>query len=205
MEVHLDCGGGITGFNYCAESGTGENCDVNYSCEAADFLTNIIGDDYMVLLIDNPGTASISYSENGSTDFNYIDTQFGVNYISNLEPCTNYNVKTSITCSNDKIRESEILNFTTDDCTDLNKEGQTEVLAGINLFPNPVSDFLTVNYDGAKVKQITIYDTVGKTIETFNTNASGSSSLNVQRYVPGVYILVSSSNGASFSQKFIVE
>jgi len=59
----------------------------------------------MILLIDDLVTASISYNKNGSTDFNSIDIQFGINYIGNLKHCASYNVKTSITCTNEKLKK----------------------------------------------------------------------------------------------------
>jgi len=135
MVINLDCGGGLTGFNYCIEDQPGIVCEADTNCEAAEFLNFFYGVNYMILRFDNPGTTTISYSEKGATDFKSTDTQVGFNLIEGLEPCTRYNVKTSIECANGKIKESEIYSFRTAGCRGNHKEGQTEELAGINLFP----------------------------------------------------------------------
>ena len=53
------------------------------------------------------------------------------------------------------------------------------------IFPNPVKDVLTINYDKA-IRQIDVYDVFGKLVKTFKTV---SNSINLSELSSGVYML----------------
>ena len=53
------------------------------------------------------------------------------------------------------------------------------------VFPNPVKDVLTINYDKA-IRQIDVYDVFGKLVKTFKTV---SNSINLSELSSGVYML----------------
>ena len=55
----------------------------------------------------------------------------------------------------------------------------------LSIFPNPVKDVLTINYDKA-ISQIDVYDVYGKLVKTFTTV---DNSINVSDLASGVYML----------------
>jgi len=205
MAVNLACGGGITGFNYCKDEATSTTCVNNSNCVPANLLNFIVGDDYVIARFDNPGTATIAYSKIGDTNFKSINTKLGMNHIPNLKPCTDYQLKTSISCENDEIKESALRYFTTDDCAGLNKEDLNADAPPIQLFPNPVSDVLNINYGAGAGERLVIYNAVGKQVANIPTNSSGETALNVQQYVPGIYMIVSAGYDKMFGKKFVVK
>ena len=56
---------------------------------------------------------------------------------------------------------------------------------GMAIFPNPVKDVLTINYDKA-ISQIDVYDVNGKLVKTFTTV---DNTINVSDLSEGVYML----------------
>lgn len=60
----------------------------------------------------------------------------------------------------------------------------------IVIYPNPVKDVLTVKGSQLdKVQYVAILDVSGKVVQTYASPFKNNSSLNVQRLVPGVYVL----------------
>ena len=55
----------------------------------------------------------------------------------------------------------------------------------LSIYPNPVKDVLTINYDKA-ISQIDVYDVNGKLVKTFTTVGS---TINVSDLSSGVYML----------------
>lgn len=201
MAINLLCGGGISGFRYCK---TSTACTTEPDCKPAELLNFIVGDDYVIARFDNPGRATIAFSQTDDTNFKSIETKIGMNYIGGFESCTDYQLKTSITCSNGQIKESALRKFTTDDCNGFNKNTLFEDSPVIQLAPNPVSDFLNITYASGDKQQLLIYDTTGKKVETIQTGKSGEVTLDVSHYTPGVYIIISSGSDKVLSEKFLV-
>jgi len=76
-------------------------------------------------------------------------------------------------------------------------------VAEVKLYPNPVSDFLTIQ-TGTKVQTITIYNSIGSVILKFNTDNKPEIRLDVSGYAPGIYKLIFvKANGESFGRKIV--
>ncbi|RZJ30065.1 MAG: T9SS type A sorting domain-containing protein [Chryseobacterium sp.] len=58
-----------------------------------------------------------------------------------------------------------------------------------HIYPNPVSDILSINGDVSKVKSAKIYDLSGKLIKEVNNPFVNQKSINVQSLLPNTYIL----------------
>ncbi len=77
------------------------------------------------------------------------------------------------------------------------------------IFPNPVSDKLTINLrDWSKVQRVNLYDTKGKTVYTSHrerTDKQLSSEINVKGFESGIYIVrITLENGTVSTHKIVV-
>jgi hypothetical protein len=60
----------------------------------------------------------------------------------------------------------------------------------VNIYPNPVQDFLTVELsDGTKIDNISLYDIQGRLVETFPGTSLQIAKLDVRHLPAGTYIL----------------
>lgn len=130
---------------------------------------------------EKSGTALATVTS-GSGEFNATASQYQTAWF-NLTECANQSsviikfVFTSGYGNNVFVDNIEILN---------SPVGIEEVEEGcLAIFPNPVKDVLTINYDKA-ISQIDVYDVNGKLVKTFTTVGS---TVNVSDLSAGVYML----------------
>ena len=65
----------------------------------------------------------------------------------------------------------------------------------INMYPNPASDELNVIFDpGVGVKNITVYNLIGKAVTVYKTTSNSSAKLNIENLPSGVYFIRLSDN-----------
>ena len=126
--------------------------------------------------------AALATVTSGSGEFNATASQYQTAWF-NLTECANQSsviikfVFTSGYGNNVFVDNIEILN---------SPVGIEEVEEGsLAIFPNPVKDVLTINYDKA-ISQIDVYDVNGKLVKTFTTVGS---TVNVSDLSSGVYML----------------
>ncbi len=74
-----------------------------------------------------------------------------------------------------------------------------EVLPGINVFPNPASEVLNIDSGDNKLNEISVYSVNGALIETYDGNTDR---INVSEYVPGMYLIILTSDKASKTMRF---
>ena len=63
-------------------------------------------------------------------------------------------------------------------------------LAGINVFPNPTTDYITISFSEEANYNISVFDYLGKQIETIDTETTSEQSLDMQSYSSGVYLVL---------------
>lgn len=75
----------------------------------------------------------------------------------------------------------------------------------VKLYPNPAKSITTINCN-LGIKQIEIYDIVGKQTETIRLNNVNTFSLNISKYNKGLYVVkLISANNELLTNKLIVE
>ena len=82
-------------------------------------------------------------------------------------------------------------------------------LEGLNLFPNPANNTLTINYftPSMETTSIEIYDMMGQLVNTINSNANqgfNSRELDLTSMSNGVYFLKVTQNNNTLTKKFVV-
>ena len=75
-------------------------------------------------------------------------------------------------------------------------------LDNLLLFPNPVSDFLTIERSGATKEWVTIYDSKGALAHSFETTEI-KIDINVSNYISGIYFISFSGGNGSTTKSFI--
>ena len=84
---------------------------------------------------------------------------------------------------------------------DVAEQGQ-----GISLSSNPATNYLTItNLDGNSMKQINVFDALGKKTLSVSSNESDRYFLNVDRMKPGVYVVVVETETGYKSKKFVLQ
>lgn len=76
------------------------------------------------------------------------------------------------------------------------------IIAGLEIGPNPVKDYLLVNNTTKKDYQITISNAIGQKMSAFTINSFEESTINVAKFTKGVYFLYAE---GVFVHKFIVQ
>ena len=84
------------------------------------------------------------------------------------------------------------------DCTSSASMNETTSIE-LTVFPNPASDVITVTSD-AKLEEVSVFDTYGNLVNTFN-----SSTFSVSHLIAGVYFLTISTDQGTVQRKFIKE
>ena len=64
-----------------------------------------------------------------------------------------------------------------------------ESIAGLSVYPNPASSFVTVNTDGATLKNIVVYDISGKEVINFNNLSVNNMTINTSDLEKGIYLM----------------
>ena len=89
---------------------------------------------------------------------------------------------------------------TTTGISNLNTEPKVEI------YPNPISDFVEVNLKGEHIKDITIYSLSGSIINKSQYNSQATLiTINTQNIQNGIYLLSVNSDINSYSQKIIIQ
>jgi hypothetical protein len=77
----------------------------------------------------------------------------------------------------------------------------TATAATIKMYPNPATNILYLDVDGAAAEQITVIDMAGNTVATMN-NLSSHNEINTASLAPGVYLLQVTGKGRHARMKF---
>jgi len=75
-------------------------------------------------------------------------------------------------------------------------------ISGLNIYPNPANDFLNITTAANGVKNIAIYDVVGK--EVVNTTTS-SQTINVSSLNAGIYMVKITEEGKTATRKLVIK
>lgn len=141
----------------------------------------------------------------GGLSSSVISTVPGVT-ISGLTPCTDYKYKVTVKCGGMKLSSDWMLFSTTGaDCLKAGLSAQTE----LSIYPNPVSDNLSVNYYSAVSGNINIQimDVTGK-VYSSNTykaiNGANNYSLDAKALNAGVYYILITNGDTKTTDKFVV-
>jgi polyhydroxybutyrate depolymerase len=73
----------------------------------------------------------------------------------------------------------------------------------VKVFPNPVNDILNIAIENEDIEQITLFDTMGKTIQNWQTPNTSVFSLSMKHLNTGVYFLQVETNNGVTVQKVI--
>ena len=88
-------------------------------------------------------------------------------------------------------------------------ELRTKNVIELNLFPNPATDFLTVEFVSIDLFdfKIDVYNSSGQAIHTFsiNTRENPEIQISTKNWTTGVYTLIAKGNEQQFSKSFFVE
>lgn len=77
----------------------------------------------------------------------------------------------------------------------------TEQDIEVKVYPNPASDFITLELDNETESLLKIYDQLGALL--YNTSAQGNKTINISQWRPGVYTLKLESNTHFLIEKFV--
>lgn len=73
----------------------------------------------------------------------------------------------------------------------------------ISIFPNPVTDYLNVNFDDIFPEKITVFNSVGETL-LVQKQLSGNTQINVSEYQSGVYFLKINTKDITTVKQFLI-
>lgn len=125
-------------------------------------------------------------------------------YIGNFKDDTNTDVDSSSLGSGTYVYIDNVQVY---ECDSLIGVNENNINDKIKLFPNPIGDYLTLEYNLDKTSDIrvSIYDVFGKLVYEYKTKAYGNYSYSVPTIslTPGIYIARIEVNGKSVSEKII--
>jgi hypothetical protein len=75
---------------------------------------------------------------------------------------------------------------------------------GIKLFPNPASNFCTVQSANERINSVQVYNTVGELLNEIKSPAASSIQLPLENYSPGFYLITIKSNNHHVTKKLII-
>jgi len=174
----------------------------------------------LVIDIDNQGVSPVAdfqvtveglkaHFANHSTHAEFFRWEFGNGMWSTNENPTliyqkagSYTVKliaASQTCGVDTFQKIITL-------SNISTSHQAEVLATIQLFPNPVSDILTLhNPSGLWIHKLSIYNSIGQLVKDISFSNGDNSKINipVQQLSRGLYYMYLSANNGRGTYKFL--
>ena len=82
-----------------------------------------------------------------------------------------------------------------------NNAAITEQGIEVKVYPNPASDFITLELDNETEALLQIYDQLGELL--YKTSAQGSKTINISQWRPGVYTLKLENNTHFLIEKFV--
>jgi hypothetical protein len=80
---------------------------------------------------------------------------------------------------------------------------ETNIDNKINVFPNPVTDYLNVKFEDIYPVKITVYKTVGETLLA-QRQITGNTQINVSEYQTGVYFLKIETKDITVVKQFLI-
>lgn len=92
---------------------------------------------------------------------------------------------------------------TIENCTGISNN--TEVVASLNVFPNPTKNKITVEVANVDAYTLTLVDVLGKVVLSQSANSAQNVTLDLSNQAKGVYFLNVESNGAKTTKKIILE
>ncbi len=82
----------------------------------------------------------------------------------------------------------------------------TEIATGLTMLPNPSDDFITLSWNSeTSVEQIKLFNLQGQLMRSFDVETSTEFKIDIQPYVPGVYLIQIESNKGIITKKAVVK
>lgn len=108
----------------------------------------------------------------------------------------------------------DVLYFTADDSSTgyelykleqsaLSVKETTKELAKISVFPNPTSDILNVDVDNQEIKEIKIFNVLGKQVMVKSAKEKSLKNINISQLSVGMYVIQIRTNTNSFTRKIL--
>lgn len=79
-----------------------------------------------------------------------------------------------------------------------------ELASNLNVYPNPVTSVLSIEYTSSSPVLVQVSDSNGKQLITRNYNSTNKIDLNLESFAPGLYIVTLTSGEQTISQKIMV-
>lgn len=73
----------------------------------------------------------------------------------------------------------------------------------VKVFPNPVNDIVNIAIENEEIQQITLFDTIGKTIQNWQTPNTSIYSISMRNINSGIYFLHIETNNGTTVQKIV--
>lgn len=80
-----------------------------------------------------------------------------------------------------------------------------ELVSNLNVYPNPVSTLLSIEYTSSSPVLVQVSAANGKQVLSRNFNSTSKIDLNMEPFAPGLYIVTLTSGGETVSQKIMVQ
>jgi len=152
----------------------------------------------------------------GNHDWYKFETDYSDVKLTNLMPCTTYEWAIKVKCSNGVVSDvCNIRTFTTSGHCGYDRLPNPEAIEinqlvdgafnGINIYPNPATDLLRVDYQNLPVNQIAIYNSMGKLVQYVDIDATGTAMVKVNNYTSGVYLIIAQANDKLYKNVFVVD
>ena len=186
---------------------------INMSC-ADNLLTTLdISTNLTLTQLNCAGNLITELNLSANMNLNYLYCTFGQLTTLNLANGNNTNMDVNVLNNPDllciqvdDVNELNLLNWDKDptasyseeDCTTSISTPENETV--LNICPNPVSNYLSLESMDAQVKTITIYNTKGQLVSSFSSN---SSRIDVSSLPAGFYLLEAATTKGNFSNSFI--
>ncbi len=146
-----------------------------------------------------PVLATLRFENN---NLNFLDLRNGNNTaIHTMDARDNANL--ALICVDDVTYSSTAFNWNKDDEAEYSETCTLSITdlekSRVHIYPNPVNDFLTLDMLGEPLREVKIYNHLGR-LKAVKT----SSSMDFTTYIPGVYILgIETQSGAKIVRKII--
>jgi PKD repeat protein len=188
-----------------ATSGLSGNGGINVHMNT-EKMSNSLSDDIRMILLNESGNALQFRNNSGSGDFDFSTLAYGVYFLrAELPGCTSALVRIEIT--QDKPVVNVVMTYTGTRLLGINDN--QPLIEGLNIYPNPVTDQLTLSIVSRKDATIlmTICDLTGRNLasETYDLSTGINTLLiNTARLEPGILILkITSDDGTNMVRKVI--
>ncbi len=169
-------------------------------------MTNSLSDDIRMILLNESGNALQFRNNSGSGEFDFSSLAYGVYFLrAELPGCTSDLVRIEIT--KDKPVASVVMTYSGTHLLGINDS--ESLIEGINTYPNPVTDKLTLSITSKKDASILLmlYDLTGRNLvsETYDLSTGNNTlTINTEKLQPGIFILrITTDEGTNMIRKVI--